>query len=146
MGVIDTIRASQTIAFDTNILIYAFNQSGRLGSEANELLEKIKIVKPKVYISVIVFEEFLVQIYKKKLEKDIAYYEDFLTGGGLFSVVDMTKAVARLAAKIRAEYSSLRAPDAIHLASALEIGAKVFITTDRRIPKKIGKMRVEVLS
>ena len=140
---LSTFTPSQSLALDTNILITAFNNpKGKSG----KLLEKIKEISPQVFISTIVFEEFLVEIYKKNLEKDLAGYEDFITGGGLFIVVNVDRQIARRAAQLRASYSSIRAPDAIHLATALESKAKIFITADRRLPRKINRLKIEVIS
>lgn len=144
MGIIDTVDSKTTLALDTNIFIYAYHKSDNQGDLAREFLARIKQGESQVFISVIVFEEFLVKIYKQKLEKNISEYEDFITAGGLITVTNMDRQIARVAAKIRAEFA-IKAPDAIHLASAIESGAKVFITTDRRLPKKIGKLVVKVL-
>ncbi len=130
------------IALDTNIFILAYNQTSPKGEKAQALLDKILHSGDQIFISVIVFEEFLVKIYKQGLERNLADYENFLTAGGIVMVVDVTRQIARVAAKIRADYPSVRAPDAIHIASALESGAKVFYTTDRRLPKKIDKLEI----
>lgn len=114
-------------------------------TSAWQLLEKIKTVNPRVFISTLAFEEFLVQVFKKGLEKDLATYEDFITGGGSFVVVDISRQVARKAAKIRAEFN-IKAPDAIHLATALKSASKIFVTTDKRLPRKIDKLVVEYLA
>jgi len=130
------------IALDTNIFILAYNQTSPKGEKAQALLDKILHSGDQIFISVIVFEEFLVKIYKQGLERNLADYENFLTAGGIVMVVDVTRQIARVAAKIRADHPSVRAPDAIHIASALESGAKVFYTTDRRLPKKIDKLEI----
>lgn len=146
MGLIGDITALSIIALDTNIFVYAYQKGKPEFAQSLELLEKIKNVKAKCFISVLVFEEFLVKIYKQRLEKDLAYYEDFLTNGGLINVVDVNRQIAKAAAKLRAEYSGLRAPDAIHLASATLAGAKIFITSDKRLPGKVGRLKVQLLS
>lgn len=134
------------IALDTNIFILAYDKKTPKGDIARELLQKNKKSNSEIFISVIVFEEFLVRIYKQELEKDILKYEDFITAGGFITVVDVTRQIARTAAKVRAKYPSIRTPDAIHLASAIESGAKIFITTDKKLPRKVGKLKIEVLS
>jgi len=144
MGLADSITSQDSLALDTNIFIYAYNQSRNYGVAASKLLDRLQKIKPHVSISTIVFEEFLVQIYKKKLEDDLAGYEDFITGSGIFTVVDVTREIARTAAKIRAQFN-LKAPDAIHIASAIESGARKFITVDRRIPRKIFNLNIIVL-
>lgn len=143
MEIEEYIRSSKSIALDTNIFIYAFNQKGSKGKTAKVILEKIKTQGPRVYISVLAFEEFLIRIYKQKLEKVIDYYEDFLTAGGLITVVDINREISRKAAFLRAKYKTLRAPDAFHLASALESKASIFITADRRIPKRVEGLIVK---
>ena len=139
---------SQILALDSNIFISAFNaytKPNPLGEKAQRILEEIKQASPQVFISALVFEEFLVYFYKDDFSKDIGYYEEFITGGGLFTVKDIDRNVARRAAWIRANFPSVRTPDAIHLASALESGAGIFITLDRRLPKKIGKITINTL-
>lgn len=143
MGI--NIKSSQTISLDTNIFIRALDDPTILGDRARELIAQIKITAPKVFISTILLEEFFVKVYKQKREKDIEVTIDFLTIDGLVIIVDMNKEIAILTAKIRAHYH-VKAPDAIHLASAIEAGAKIFITTDRRLPRKIGRLTIQVLS
>lgn len=146
MGLINTISPSKIITLDTNIFVYAYQKSDAKGDKARKLLAKIKEVEALTFISVITIEEFLVRIYKQKLEKDIELYENFLTAGGLIIVVDINRAIARTAAKLRAAYPSLRTPDALHLASAISSDADIFITTDRRLPRKIDKLSIQILS
>lgn len=133
------------IALDSNIFIRALDDPGHLGEKSRTFLEKLRQVTSKVFISVMVLEEFFVKVYKQGKDKDVNSILDFITMGGLVQLVDVNRQIALLAAKIRADYN-IKAPDAIHLASAIEVGAKVFITTDRRLPKKIGKLKIEVLS
>ena len=69
---------------------------------------------------------------------------DLVTAGGSITLVEVTKEIALRAAKIRAQFN-LKAPDAIHIASAIESGARKFITVDRRIPRKIFNLNIIVL-
>lgn len=140
------LKPSHTVSLDTNIFIRALKRDDPVNEEARNWLERIKEVKPRVLISVLVIEEFFIHIYKDKREKEIPAILDFITLEGLCIVVDVNKQIAMSAAKLRVEHSGLRTPDAIHLASAIEAGAKVFITTDKRLPRKVGKLKVEVLS
>lgn len=133
------------IALDSNIFIRALDDRGSLGEKSRTLIENLRQSTPKVVISAIVLEEFFVKVYKQNREKESENILDFITMEGLAVLVDVNRQIALLAAKIRAQYN-IKAPDAIHLASAIEAGAKIFITTDRRLPKKIGKLKIEVLS
>lgn len=145
MGLAISIRSSQAISLDSNIFIRALDDLGSLGDQARALLEHIKQVSPKIYISTILLEEFFVKVFKEKRESELVYIMDFLTLGGLITILDMNKEIAIMAAKVRSDYD-IKAPDAIHLASAINAGANVFITTDKRLPRKIGNLTVKVLS
>ena len=133
------------IALDSNIFIRALDDPGSLGEKSRTFLEKLRQDTSKVFISVMVLEEFFVKVYKQGEDKDFNSILDFITMGGLIHLVDVNREIALLAAKIRADYN-IKAPDAIHLASAIESGAKIFITTDKRLPRKIGKLTIQVLS
>lgn len=143
MGLIP-IRSSQTISLDSNIFIRALDDNGPLGNQARILLKHIKQIKPRISISTILLEEFFVKVFKQKRESEINYIMDFLTLGGLVSVLDIDKEIAIMAAKIRARYG-IKAPDAIHLASAISGGAKFFITTDKRLSREVAGLKVVVL-
>lgn len=138
------IGKHKAIALDTNIFIYAL-KDGYLSRGVNKLFTEITLKKPQVFISVIVIEEFFVRVYKQKAEKEIPSLLNFLTSNGSTTIVNTTVQIALVAAKIRASYPSLRAPDAIHLATAIQSGARLFITADRRLPKKIGELTIKSL-
>lgn len=139
------IKPSHKISLDSNIFIRAMDDPTILGEKARDLIAQITEISPTIYISTMLLEEFFVRVYKEKRDKDIESYLEFISLGGLCTIVEINQQIALLAAKLRAQYPSLRAPDAIHLASAIESGAKVFITTDRRLPKKVGKLQIKVL-
>lgn len=139
-------RIGHKISLDTNVFICALNKKDSRQEKSLAILEQIKKKGISVSISVLVLEEFFIRIYKQKEEQDIPALLDFITMESIVAVLDVNQELALQAAKLRAEYTSLRTPDAIHLASAINAGAKVFITTDKRLPKKVGKLKVEVLS
>lgn len=133
------------VSLDSNIFILALDHPGTKGDKARELLLNIKLKAQPVYLSVLVIEEFFVKVYKMRREKETEKILNFITMGGWATLVDLDQEIALLAAKLRAQYNC-KAPDAIHLATAIHAGAKIFISTDKRLPKKIGKLRIEVLS
>lgn len=139
------INSSQIISLDSNIFIRAIDDPTSLGEKARNFIDQIKELSPVIFISTMVLEEFFVGVYKEKRDKDIPILLEFITLEGLCTIVDFNREIALRAAKLRAEYPSLRAPDAIHLASAIESKAKIFFTTDRKLPKKIGKLKIRIL-
>lgn len=143
MGLIP-LKSSQIISLDSNIFIRALDDKGPLGDQARNLLEHIKQIRPGISISTILLEEFFVKVFKQKRESKLDYIMDFLTLGGLVSILEIDKQIAIMAAKIRAKYG-IKAPDALHLASAIQSGARFFMTTDRRLPRAVEGLKIIVL-
>ena len=142
MGALTKIKIQDRIALDTNIFIASFDPDHPFYHSSTVLLGQIKSTSPSVYISVMVIAEYLVKIYAQKLERNLSQYEDYLTIGGLATIVDVNRQICRRAAYLRSIYVSLRNPDAIHLASAIESKCKYFVTCDHRIPRQIDKLVV----
>lgn len=138
---IDQIVPSQTIALDSNIFINALEKSSSLGDKAREVFIKIQKSGIRTYTSVITLQEVFVGVYTEQLEEKTAKYIDFISGGGSITIVDVTKQIALLAARIRAEYK-VSTPDAIQLATAIDKGASIFVTEDKNIPDLIYKLKV----
>lgn len=145
MGLILSIRNLDTISLDSNIFIRALDDKGVLGDQARIFLEQIKQIKPKIFISTILLEEFFVKVFKQKRQSQLPFILDFLTLGQLVNILDINQEIAIEAARLRAKYG-IKAPDAIHLASAISAGANIFITTDRRMPRKIKSLKILVLT
>ncbi len=51
---------------------------------------------------------------------------------------DLGRPILRAAAQLRARHRGLRAPDALQLATALEVRATAFVTNDRDLPSIPG--------
>jgi len=132
------------IAIDTNIFIYALEDEGKLGDLSRRIFESIKKEKPQVFTSVLTIEEIMVGVYKLGLEDKITAYLEFISGEGLITVVEVTRQIAMLSAKIRANYK-VRTPDAIQLATAILSSATEFITHDRKLPKKIEGLSIKFI-
>lgn len=59
-------------------------------------------------------------------------YRDILTSAKSIEIIDVTTAISEQAAFLRAKYN-LRTPDAIQLATAIELGADYFLTNDSQL-------------
>lgn len=67
-------------------------------------------------------------------------YRDILTTASGIELFDVTSAIAEQAAQLRAKYN-LRTPDAIQLATSIEVGADYFLTNDNRL-KAVSEITV----
>lgn len=82
--------------------------------------------------SVITMEEYMVFPYRINAEAYIAMFEKLIRTLG-FKVRVIDEAIARKAARIRAEYKSFKAMDALQLAVASLSGCDLFLTNDRQL-------------
>jgi predicted nucleic acid-binding protein len=72
----------------------------------------------------------------------LAQFDVFFAGVELF-LVEVGSAVIERATDLRARYN-LKTPDALHYATAVEVGATVFLTGDRALAR-CSEVSVEVL-
>ena len=67
-------------------------------------------------------------------------YRDILTTAPGIELFDVTSAIAEGAAQLRAKYN-IRTPDAIQLATCMELGADYLLTNDNRL-KAVSEVNV----
>lgn len=73
----------------------------------------------------------------------LADYDLFFRGDAV-EVIEISREILDIAANLRAQYA-FRSPDAIHLATAIHVGAECFLTADRALGRFPG-LNVEILS
>ncbi len=131
------------IALDSNIFIYALENTKELGDLSRGLLLEIKEQNHQPLTSVLTVQEVLVGVYKEGLSNKINEYLEFISGGGRIAVIDFNREVAVISARVRADYPHIKTPDAIQLATAINQGASRFYTADKKLPKKIGRLTIK---
>lgn len=136
-----SFNSKDTIFLDSNIFIYALEDETSLGQNSRFIFTQIKQKLPRVYTSVLTIKEVLTGVFQEHLEEKLPLYIEFISGGGLITIVDFNKNIAILAAQIHAEYR-LKTPDSIQIATALTVKAKKFFTADKGFPKKIEELEI----
>jgi predicted nucleic acid-binding protein len=123
----------QLIALDTAPLIYFLEEHPTYLPLVAPFFEKLDAGEIQVVTSVITLTEVLVKSLRSG-ETDLAqeYKDIFLNVEGLTTVA-VSFAIAEQAAQLRSKYS-LRTPDAIQMATALQCGATALLTNDVRLP------------
>ena len=135
--------ATQLVAFDTAPFIYFLQDYPKLAQSARMWFQPLISGEGNGVCSTLVLTELLTGFRKKRDRAGERTAQAFLAGTSNLRVIDVTQVIADRAATLRAKYG-LRTPDAIHLATAIESGAKKFVTADRRLSKVKG-VRVTVL-
>lgn len=93
--------------------------------------------------SSITFEEYLVHPYRDKDDACVSRFYGFIKTTET-SVIHIDEGIADRASRIRAEYTSFRAMDALQLATACETGCDIFLTNDKRL-RQFKDIKISVL-
>lgn len=116
-----------TVMVDTAPFIYVLESHPQFADQFIGLFEAAADGSLTIALSAITLAEVLSGPFKaghtalaKRYEKSLSHY----------SVIPVSTPIAALAAQLRAQYR-LKLPDAIQLATALDIGATAFVTHDR---------------
>ncbi|MCK4495832.1 MAG: type II toxin-antitoxin system VapC family toxin [Candidatus Aminicenantes bacterium] len=131
------------ILLDTSTLAKRYVQE--LGSE--ELEDLFFSVVKEVFVSTLALAEFAAAIGRKLRNKEMleksaskAMRELEKDWNGLFKKIPLTEDLAMSAASLAIQYP-LKGADAIHLASAIAVGADLFVVSDNMlvsVAEKIG--------
>jgi len=128
-----------TIMVDTAPFIYVLESHPQWADQFVGLFEAAAKGNLTIALSTITLAEVLTGPFKagqtalaKRYEKALSQYQ----------VIPVSAAIAALAAQLRARYR-LKLPDAIQLASALDIGAAALVTHDRDFSQVSG---IEILT
>lgn len=128
-----------TVMVDTAPFIYVLESHPQFADQFAGQFEAAAKGDLTVALSTITLAEVLTGPFKAGQTALAKRYEKTLS---LYSVIPVSTPIAALAAQLRAQYR-LKLPDAIQLATALDIGASAFVTHDRDFSQVTG---VEILT
>jgi predicted nucleic acid-binding protein len=124
--------ASKVVYLDTAPLIYFIEGH----STYQPILASLFDFNDKGDFSFVTSTVTLLEVLVKPLREGqtgiAKQYRNILTTAPNIEIVDVTSTVAEQAAHLRAKYS-LRTPDAIQLATSIEVKADYFLTNDNRL-------------
>ena len=116
-----------TVLVDTAPWIYLLEDHAEFAPRFVGLFEAADRGQIQLALSTVTLAEVLTGPFKAGQTALAKRYETAL---GAYQVVPLSAAVASLAAQLRVQYR-LKLPDAVQLASALQIGAAALVTHDR---------------
>lgn len=129
------------VGLDTMVFVYHFEANEDLGSASTELFRRVEGGRARAVCSVLSRLEVLV-VPKREGRDDLCRtYREVFEAFPHLTVQPIDSKIADRAADLRAGHN-LRTPDALHLATAIEAGADLFVTEDRRLPSEIDGMRL----
>jgi predicted nucleic acid-binding protein len=112
---------------DTAPFIYLLESHPQFADQFVGLFEAAAAGEITIALSTVTLAEVLTGPFKAGQTTLAKRYEKALSN---YNVMPVTTPIAALAAQLRAQYR-LKLPDAIQLATALDIGAAAFVTHDR---------------
>jgi predicted nucleic acid-binding protein len=144
MSLLDDLPAGAVVGIDSAVFIYFIEEHPRYEPVVSGLFEeRLERGENQAITSVVTLAEVLVQPKRDERDDLAQEYRDFLTQGSSLLLVDITRPLAERGAALRAKHT-IRLPDALQLAAALEHGATHFVTNDTRL-RKVMELRVLVL-
>lgn len=124
-----SLKGVKKIYLDTNCFIYHYGKHPLFQPVSTEILLAVGEGKLQGVTSVLSVSEVLYRRLQKKPDEPLEYQRTLLSIQNL-SLMFVDLEVAAKAAEIRLRYN-LKAPDAIHYATALVHNCNVFITNDK---------------
>lgn len=120
----------KSVGIDTAPLIYYIEDHHQYAQLMEPFFRAVSREEIAMVTSIITLTEVLTHPLRKGDEKLAQTYNEFLLTSAGVTTVSVNTAIAQSAAEIRAEHR-LKTPDAIHLATAISLGADAFLTNDR---------------
>lgn len=140
MGLIEAL-GDGPVALDAAIFIYFIEEHPRYLPSLVPVFEAIDGGSLTAVTSAVTLLEVLVVPYRAKNRALAERYEALLRRSRGLTLVELALSQLRFAAQLRAEIG-LRTPDALQVAAALSAHCSTLLTNDRRLPEKVGGMRV----
>lgn len=138
------LKPGQLVALDTAPLIYFIEEHSIYSPIVTPFFEMLDQGKIKVVTSVITLSEVLVKPLRDGETKLAQQYRDILLNINGLITVEVSIDIAEKAAQLRSQYS-LRTPDAIQIATALQSNATALLTNDIRLPPVLPGLQMLIL-
>ena len=119
------------IFLDSNLFIYQLEDLGPLGNRANFIFERLSLRNDTLLTSTLTLGEVLVKPVRTGNRALEAKYRELLREPEV-KVLAFDRAAGEIFARVRQD-RTIKAPDAIQLATAASAGCDLFITNDDRL-------------
>ena len=123
-------RRKDRAAFDTAVVIYALDNDDLV---SQKYLEDA-VASCSAVFSTITILEYCTGLYRKGEGESVPAFMDFISGNYIY-IQNIDQETAVLASEFRGQYPSLKAMDALQIASALKADCNILYTADRQLCK-----------
>ena len=129
---------------DSAPVIYYIDMNPAYFAVIDGVFDWIESNSIRVVTSPVTLAECLVLPIRQNNRPQQQLFIDIITAQDTADFVEITSAIARSAAEIRARYN-LQLPDAFQIATALETSCEAFLTNDAQL-KRVTELKVLVVS
>ncbi len=141
-----TSLSDTSLYLDSNVFIYAFEgRPGALREAASLIVRQVFAGENFGCTSVLTRAEVLVRPLGQRQTELADRYRRLLSAAGPVEIKSIEPLAADIAAELRADYPSLKLPDALHLATAIQTDCSAFITGDKRLSIASARIPVVIL-
>jgi predicted nucleic acid-binding protein len=131
---LEKLPNDQQYTLDTVTIIYFLEHHPKYYQIAKDIFKKIEDGNISANMSTLVFAELLVPAFKYGEDKRAKKVMHILSNFPNLEIIPLTAEISIAAAQLRASHS-LRTPDAIHAATAMESKTRGIITNDKEFQK-----------
>jgi len=129
---IQKLMKLEKVGVDTPVFIYHLEANKKYAALTQEIFSGMENGKWQGITSAITLIEINVHPWRVGREDVARKYEALLMNFPNLDMVSIDRDVARIAAQLRARFD-IRPPDALQVAASLTMGARGFLTNDRRL-------------
>jgi predicted nucleic acid-binding protein len=140
----DALRGISRLGLDTSPVIYFIEANPKYDAVVTEVFQRITGGAPEGFSSVISLAEVLVLPLRQGDQKLVKDFTDLLSHSRHFTLSSITPTIAVSAADLRARYTSLRTPDALQIAAALDSKCQAFLTNDVKL-RQVKELPILIL-
>lgn len=144
MGLIEELGEGP-VALDTAIFIYLIEEHPDFCPLVDPVFAGMNEERIRAVTSAITLLEVLVLPMRSRSSALARRYEELLTRGRGLRLIPLDRGQLRAAARIRGA-TRIATPDALQIAAAIGSGCSALLTNDRRLPERIGDLRIHQLS
>jgi uncharacterized protein len=143
-GLTRRLAEGSLVALDTCVFIYHVEAHPRYRFLTGDMFEGIQASRWQAVTSVVTLMELTVRPWQLGREDAAREYEALIARFPNLLLADITRDIARQAARLRAAHR-LRPADALQVATALHYRADVLVTNDRDLERLSGALNVVIL-
>ena len=144
MGLEESLVGYRTY-LDSNVFIYALKGAEPFGTPLRNLFKMMDDARIESISSELVLAEVLVGPFRNRNLEEERQCRRFLRPRRGLKLCSVSSEILEQSARLRAQHSRLRTPDAIHLATAELTRCEIFLTNDLKLAS-LGSIEVIPLS